>query len=127
MTGGNWLKANLAFRSKTTDVTLNLGNSKKIRRTPSALTGQSCNWLYKSPYRERAARVLAARAQVNGHEETPRFVPVSVVAATGVTEERAVSATIEVVLAGGARIAVAPGFDGETLRRVVAALEARSC
>lgn len=57
------------------------------------------NWLYKSPYRERAARVLAARARGNGHEETPRFVPVSVGAATDVAEERTVSAAIEVVLA----------------------------
>jgi transposase len=85
------------------------------------------NWLYKSPYRERAARVLAARAQANGHEETPRFVPVSVVAATGAVDTRTVFAAIEVVLASGSRIAVPPGFDEETLRRVVAALETRPC
>jgi hypothetical protein len=34
---------------------------------------------------------------------------------------------IEVVLKSGPRIAVTPGFDAETLRRVVAALEPRPC
>ncbi len=34
---------------------------------------------------------------------------------------------IEVVLAGERRIRVAPGFDEETLRRVVAALEGAAC
>jgi hypothetical protein len=37
------------------------------------------------------------------------------------------ASTIEVVLAGERRIRVAPGFDEETLRRVVAALEGAAC
>ena len=85
------------------------------------------NWLYKSPYRERIARVLAARAQDTGHEETPGFVPVSIVAATRVIEPRVLHATIEVVLQSGLRIVVPTGFDDETLRRVLVALETRPC
>jgi lambda repressor-like predicted transcriptional regulator len=85
------------------------------------------NWLYKSPYRERAARILAARAQANDREATPRFVPVEVVTTRRGTDARAVAAAIEVVLPSGPRIAVTPGFDAETLWRVVAALEARPC
>ena len=81
------------------------------------------NWLYKSPYRERVAQILAARSRGDVVAETPRFVPVSLVRATTATDAPAVSGSIEVVLKGGLRIAVTPGFDPETLRQVVAALE----
>lgn len=87
------------------------------------------NWLYKSPYRERVARILAARSQETPHTETPRFLPVAVL-----TEDRAADTpqastvpAIEVVLPSGPRIVVTAGFDAETLRRVVDALEARQC
>jgi lambda repressor-like predicted transcriptional regulator len=85
------------------------------------------NWLYKSPYRERVARILAARSEQDRVAETPRFLPVTVLDPTVASHSQAVTATIEVVLSGGPRIAVTPGFDAETLRRVVAALEDRSC
>ena len=85
------------------------------------------NWLYKSPYRERVARILAARLQAKPDVETPRFLPVAVLSATRETDSQATCATIEVVLKSGSRIAVTPGFDAETLRRVVAALEAPTC
>jgi lambda repressor-like predicted transcriptional regulator len=85
------------------------------------------NWLYKSPYRERVARILAARSQGKIDAETPRFLPVAVLSATPGTDSRVSCATIEVVLPSGSRIAVMPGFDAETLRRVVAALEAWTC
>lgn len=85
------------------------------------------NWLYKSPYRERVARILAARSQGKLDAETPRFLPVAVLGAIPHTDSRDACATIEVVLPSGSRIAVTPGFDAETLRRVVAALEARTC
>ena len=85
------------------------------------------NWLYKSPYRERVARILAARSQDKLDAETPRFLPVVVLKATPETDSPASCATIEVVLPSGPRIAVMPGFDAETLRRVVAVLEARTC
>ena len=85
------------------------------------------NWLYKSPYRERVARILAARSQGKPDAETPRFLPVAVLGATRKTDSHDACATIEVVLKSGSRIAVTPGFDAETLRRVVAVLEARTC
>jgi lambda repressor-like predicted transcriptional regulator len=85
------------------------------------------NWLYKSPYRERVARILAARSQDKIDLETPRFLPVTVLSATPDADSQASCATIEVVLKSGSRIAVTPGFDAETLRRVVAVLEARTC
>ena len=85
------------------------------------------NWLYKSPYRERVARILAARSQGDLATESPRFLPVTVLGTTEATPSKATCATIEVVLPSGPRIAVTPGFDAETLRRVVAALEARAC
>ena len=85
------------------------------------------NWLYKSPYRERVARILAARSQDELDSETPRFLPVAVLRATPETSSQASCVTIEVVLPSGPRIVVMPGFDAETLRRVVAALEARTC
>jgi lambda repressor-like predicted transcriptional regulator len=85
------------------------------------------NWLYKSPYRERVARILAARSQGELVTETPRFLPVSMLSATAASDAQAVCAAIEIVLPSGPRIAVTPGFDAETLRRVVAALEARPC
>lgn len=82
------------------------------------------NRLYKSPYRERVARILAARSQGDVHAEPPRFVPVSLVRATTATDASVVPGSIEVVLKSGPRIAVTAGFDPETLRQVVAALEA---
>ena len=85
------------------------------------------NWLYKSPYRERVTRILAARSQGKLDAETARFLPVAVLSATPDTASRASCATIEVVLKSGSRIAVTPGFDAQTLRRVVAALESPTC
>jgi lambda repressor-like predicted transcriptional regulator len=87
------------------------------------------NWLYKSPYRERVARILAARSQETPHAETPRFLPVAVLGEDRATDAPKASKApaIEVVLRSGPRIAVTAGFDAETLRRVVEALEVRSC
>ncbi len=87
------------------------------------------NWLYKSPYRERVARILAARSQETPHAETHRFLPVAVLGEDRATDAPKASKApaIEVVLRSGPRIAVTAGFDAETLRRVVEALEVRSC
>jgi hypothetical protein len=46
------------------------------------------NWLNKSPYRERVARILAARPQGDLRVQTPRFLPVSVVTTTAGTHTR---------------------------------------
>ena len=87
------------------------------------------NWLYKSPYRERVARILASRSQETPHAETHRFLPVAVLGEDRATDAPKASKApaIEVVLRSGPRIAVTAGFDAETLRRVVEALEVRSC
>ena len=87
------------------------------------------NWLYKSPYRERVARILAARSREIPNTETPRFVPVAVLTDDRPTKapKAGMAAAIEVVLPGGPRIIVTTGFDAETFRRVVEALEDRQC
>src|SRR5262245_18705968 len=63
-------------------------------------------------------RVLARRAA-----EEPAFVPVQVVADAVPTRTSA----LEVVLADGRAVRVAPGFDAATLRRLLAVLEERPC
>ena len=53
--------------------------------------------------------------------QTPTFVPVRVVA----DEVSATPAAIELVLAGGPTLRVAPGFDAATLRHLLDLLEGR--
>ena len=84
--------------------------------------GSMQNWVYK-PELKRA--VEAARREAQGHvDEPPRsaavpaFLPVRVVPAA-VRGEALDRSGVEVVLG--------PGFDSETLRRVVAVLEDRPC
>jgi hypothetical protein len=72
-------------------------------------TGSFYNW----------RRVLARRAA-----EEPAFVPVQVVA----DAVPAPASALEVVLADGRTVRVAPGFDAATLRRLLAVLhEGGSC
>jgi lambda repressor-like predicted transcriptional regulator len=85
------------------------------------------NWLYKSPDRERVARILAARSRGDLVTESPRFLPVAVLETTTATRSQVTSTAIEIMLPSGPRIAITPGFDAETLRRVVAALESPPC
>ena len=63
-------------------------------------------------------RVLERRAA-----EQPAFVPVQVVADTMPAQTSA----LEVVLADGRTVRVAPGFDAATLRRLLAVLDGRPC
>jgi hypothetical protein len=63
-------------------------------------------------------RVLERRAV-----EEPAFVPVQVVA-DGVPTQ---ASALEIVLADGRVVRVAPGFDAATLRRLLAVLEGRPC
>ena len=82
-------------------------------------------WVYKRPHRLAIERV---RAQAH-HEPAPRedpqatsFLPVHLaepITATG--------SGVEVVLGSGRRIAVSPGFDRQTLLRVIAVFEDRPC
>jgi len=57
------------------------------------------------------------RGEQRGKNQTPRWVAVEVGA------KRGDAAELSIVLAGGRRIEVTHGFDVETLRRVVVALE----
>jgi hypothetical protein len=61
-------------------------------------------------------RVLERRAAAE-----PTFVPVQVVADT------APASALEVILADGRAVRVAPGFDAATLRQLLAVLEGRPC
>jgi hypothetical protein len=63
-------------------------------------------------------RVLERRAA-----EKAAFVPVQVVADAPLTPASA----LEVVLADGRAVRVAPGFDAATLRQLLAVLEGRPC
>jgi hypothetical protein len=98
--------------------------------------GTMQGWIYKTPLkraiqatRHRGAGKIARPAPEATLAESPpsvAFLPVRF-AETAVTHHPADYAAIEVVLGGGRRLAIRPGFDEETLRRVVVALESRPC
>ena len=92
--------------------------------------GSMQNWVYK-PELKRA--VEDARREAQGHvDEPPRsvavpaFLPIRVVPAA-VGGEALDRSGVEVVIGPGRRVVIGPGFDSETLRRVVAVLEDRPC
>src|SRR5436309_8966665 len=77
-------------------------------------TASFYNW--RRELQRRAAAEQAAAEQ-------PAFVPVQVVADAVPAQDSA----LEVVLAGGRTVRVAPGFDAVTLRQLLAVLEGRPC
>jgi hypothetical protein len=87
--------------------------------------GTMQGWVYK-----RGHRLAIEQVRAQAHDEpVPREDP-SATAFLPVHLTEPVTATgsgVEVVLGPGRRIALAPGFDPETLRRVVAVLEGRPC
>ena len=95
-------------------------------------------WVYKPPLKRaienarRAEPATAGTSSVKGKpsapDPAPAFLPVRLaeVASTPAPELKNRD-TIEVVLRTGLRVVVGPGFDQETLRRVVAALESFPC
>jgi hypothetical protein len=92
--------------------------------------GSMQNWVYK-PELKRA--VEDARRQVQGHAVEPpaaaavsAFLPVRVVQAVA-GNEVADRSGVEIVIGPTRRVVIKPGFDSETLRRVVAVLEGRPC
>jgi hypothetical protein len=94
--------------------------------------GTMQGWVYKPALKRaienarRGAIITAAKSSQEAASSVPppAFLPVRLAEATAPTPESKSLAAIEVVLGGGRRIVVSPGFDPETLRRVVAALEA---
>jgi transposase len=92
--------------------------------------GSMQNWVYKPELKQA---VEAARREAQGPADVPpapaavpAFLPVRVVQAAAAVEESDRSG-VEVVIGGGRRVVLGPGFDAETLRRVVAVLEGRVC
>jgi hypothetical protein len=69
-------------------------------------------------YRDRSARAVA--------QASPAFLPVTV-RPEPAPSSAAPSHPLELILPHGRRIAIAPGFDAETLRRLLDLLEAPPC
>lgn len=103
----------------------------------SARRGIKCTtmagWIYKTAHRtaiETARREAAAdaapRAVPPPTEAAPAFVPVEVAPDAGPLRRPGASGVV-IVLSSGRRVRVAPGFDGDTLRRALAVLEGRPC
>ena len=87
--------------------------------------GTMRGWVYKRGQRTAIDRARhEAQAGRDPGEPVPTFLPVRIAEPIPAA---AAGSGVEVVLGPGRRIAVAPGFDPETLRRVVAALEGRPC
>jgi hypothetical protein len=60
-------------------------------------------------------------------ETTPLFLPVVCSSSSQPDRARSAAASLEIILDDGLRIAVAPGFDPQTLRRLVDALRRPPC
>jgi hypothetical protein len=102
--------------------------------------GLSCGtmkgWIYK-PGLRRAIENTQHVGRIPRREPTERppasatpveFVPVRLAETTAPQASETTNATaIEVILGAGRRVIVERGFDPETLRQVVAALESDSC
>jgi hypothetical protein len=99
--------------------------------------GTMQGWVYKPALKQA---IETARRKGLGHatkasqlstlveaNPTPAFLPVRLAEMPTVSRPLMDRAAIEVVLDAGRRVAVAPGFDEETLRRVVLALESKRC
>ena len=79
--------------------------------------------LYRPSRRSGSLRTLAG----TNTPATPLFLPVVCSPAPPPALVPPSASPIEVILADGLRIAVAPGFDPQTLRRVIDALRHSSC
>ena len=87
--------------------------------------GTMSGWVYKRTHKaalERARR----EAGGEGTATAAAFVPVRVIEVEPEPPPSGHSG-VEVVIGRGRRIALGAGFDAETLRRVVAVLEGRTC
>ena len=92
--------------------------------------GSMQNWVYK-PELNRAVEAARRESQAPvdappAPAAVPAFLPVRVVPAVAGSEASDRSGG-EVVIGVGRRVVIGAGFDAETLRRVVAVLEGRTC
>ena len=92
--------------------------------------GTMQGWIYKSAHKdalEKARREASAeRTPTENPPQAEAFLPVQVREAEPRFWETGRSG-VEVVLGEGRRVVIGAGFDAETLRRVVAVLEDRTC
>ena len=93
--------------------------------------GTMSGWVYKRTRRRALEKARIAAAAPPAHDRvrptaTPAFQPLQVAGAT-MEDEAPIRTGVEVVLGPTRRDVVAPGFDAETLRRVVTVLEERPC
>ena len=83
------------------------------------------------PSATRQARKALPEPQTPARPEVARFLPVRIVEAAADREPDrpppVSPPSIQVLLGGGRRVAVGPGFDPDVLRRVVVALELPGC
>jgi hypothetical protein len=89
--------------------------------------GTMQGWVYKRGHRlaiDQARRQALADQIPDEPAPTPTFLPVRIAEPISIA---AAGPGVEVVLGSGRRIVVTPGFDPETLRRVLAVLEDRPC
>lgn len=89
------------------------------------------NWLYTPSYRQSVDRLLAdsPRSALPPGSPPPRLVPVVIKADTpepAAIPDPRLEPALQVLLASGRRVAVRPGFDPDTLARLVATLETHS-
>lgn len=84
-------------------------------------------WVYKPVHRAAIERARSEVVAALGPDQAePAFLPVRVADAR--TRARTPGrAGLAIVIGSGRRVVVKPGFDAETLRRVVAVLEDRPC
>ena len=87
--------------------------------------GTMSGWVYK---RTHKATLEQARREASGEDRdtAAAFVPVRVIE-VGPEPPSPDRSGVEIVIGPGRRVVIGPGFDSETLRRVVAVLEGRPC
>lgn len=106
------------------------------RQDQSGLTGaafcrregvkeSALSWWARELNERDGARRKASASKTPRKPRRPAFVPVRVIEEAPRTS--AIGAEVEVVTRGGHVIRLRPGFDAETLRQVVAALESQPC
>lgn len=89
-------------------------------------SGTMQGWVYKRTHKDALERAQRDEGSAEDPPTAAAFLPVRIVAAERV-HEGADRSGVEILLGASRRIAVAAGFDPETLRRVVAVLEDRPC
>jgi hypothetical protein len=95
--------------------------------TPRGVSAKTMSgWIHKRTLRAAIDKARSDAATQVPDQVEAAFLPVRV-AEEGTQTHTTGRAGMAVVIGSGRRIVVAPGFDAETLRRVIAVLEDRPC